>query len=91
MYIYYPFKPWYREFEQITPSVLATLPVRQRAALRRRGVSVTTLGKAGWKIYEDTVAYMANELSQRVAQDETLIIQCLDSNCFYVLEKTGAM
>jgi hypothetical protein len=34
---------------------------------------------------------MATELSQRVAQEETLILQCLDSNCFYVLEKTGAM
>jgi hypothetical protein len=34
---------------------------------------------------------MATELSQRVAQEETLIVQCLDSNCFYVLEKTGAM
>ncbi len=60
-------------------------------ALRRKGVSVATLGKAGWKISEDTVAYMANELLQHVAQEETLILQCLDSNCFYVLEKTGAM
>ncbi len=60
-------------------------------ALRRKGVSVTNLGKAGWKISDDTVAYMASELSQRVAQEETLILQCLDSNCFYVLEKTGSM
>jgi hypothetical protein len=52
---------------------------------------VTNLGKAGWKISEDSVAYMENELSQRAALDEILVLQCLDSNCFYVLEKSGAM
>jgi hypothetical protein len=72
-------------------AVGASNAARTATALRRKGVSVTSLGKAGWKISEDTVAYMASELSQRVAQEETLILQCLDSNCFYVLEKTGAM
>jgi len=69
----------------------ASNAARTTTALRRKGVIVTNLGKAGWKISEDTVAYMASELSQRVAQEETLILQCLDSNCFYVLERTGAM
>jgi hypothetical protein len=69
----------------------ASNAARTATALRRKGVNVTSLGKAGWKISEDTVAYMASELSQGVAQEETLILQCLDSNCFYVLEKTGAM
>jgi hypothetical protein len=59
--------------------------------LRKKGISVANLAKAGWKISEDTVAYMANELSLRVALDEILVLQCLDSNCFYVLEKSGAM
>jgi hypothetical protein len=72
-------------------TVGASNAARTATALRRKGVSVVNLGKAGWKISEDTVAYMASELSQRVAQEETLILQCLDSNCFYVLEKTGAM
>ncbi len=72
-------------------TVGASNAARTAAALRRKGVKVTALGKAGWKVSEDAVAYMATELSQRVAQEETLILQCLDSNCFYVLEKTGAM
>jgi hypothetical protein len=72
-------------------AVGASNAARTAAALRKKGVSVTSLGKAGWKISEDTVAYMALELSQSVAQDDTLVLQCLDSNCFYVLEKTGAM
>jgi hypothetical protein len=72
-------------------TVGASNAARTAAALRRKGVSVTALRKAGWKVSEDAVAYMATELSQRVAQEETLILQCLDSNCFYVLEKTGAM
>jgi hypothetical protein len=72
-------------------AVGASNAARTATALRRKGVSVTSLGKAGWKISEDAVAYMASELSQRVAQEETLILQCLDSNCFYVLEKNGAM
>jgi hypothetical protein len=72
-------------------AVGASNAARTATALRRKGVSVNSLGKAGWKISEDTMAYMASELSQRVAQEETLILQCLDSNCFFVLEKTGAM
>jgi len=69
----------------------ASNAARTATALRKKGVKVVSLAKAGWKISEDTVAYKANELSQRADQDEILVLQCLDSNCFYVLEKSGAM
>jgi len=72
-------------------AVGASNAARTATALRKKGIRVASLAKAGWKISEDTVAYMANELSQRVAVDEILVLQCLDSNCFYVLEKSGAM
>jgi hypothetical protein len=72
-------------------TVGASNAARTATALRKKGIRVTNLGKAGWKVSEDTVAYMANELSQRAALDDILVLQCLDSNCFYVLEKSGAM
>jgi hypothetical protein len=72
-------------------TVGASNAARTATALRKKGISVTNLGKASWKISEDSVAYMENELSQRAALDEILVLQCLDSNCFYVLEKSGAM
>ncbi len=84
-----------RTKEDVGPIAAVTVGARNAArtatALRKKGISVTNLGKTGWKISEDLVAYMENELSQRAALDEILVLQCLDSNCFYVLEKLGAM
>jgi phosphohistidine swiveling domain-containing protein len=72
-------------------TVGASNAARRGTALKRKGVSMVNLGKAGWKISEDTVAYMAKELSHCIVQDEILVLQCLDSNCFYVLEKSGTI
>jgi hypothetical protein len=76
-----------RTREDVGPIAAVTVGASNAAqtgkAPKRKGISVANLGKAGWKISED--------MSPRLALDETLVQQCLDSSCFYVLEKSGAM
>jgi hypothetical protein len=49
------------------------------------------LGQVGWRISEDAVAYLENELSLHIARSKFVVLHCLDSSVFYVLEKSGAM
>jgi hypothetical protein len=72
-------------------TVGASNAARTAAALKRKGVQAESLGKAGWKVTEDTVAYMIAELSQSVAADDVVVLHCMDASCFYVLERSGAM
>jgi len=72
-------------------TVGASNAARTAAALKRKGVETVPLGQAGWKISEDSVAYLENELSGYVARSEFVVLHCLDSSVFYALEKSGAM
>jgi len=72
-------------------TVGASNAARTAAALKRKGVVTVPLGQAGWKISEDAVAYLENELSSHVARSEFVVLHCLDSSVFYALEKSGAM
>jgi hypothetical protein len=72
-------------------TVGASNAARTAAALKRKGVETVPLGQAGWKISEDSVAYLENELSGYVARSEFVVLHCLDSSVFYELEKSGAM
>ncbi len=49
------------------------------------------MGQVGWRISEDAVAYLENELSLHIARSKFVVLHCLDSSVFYVLEKSGAM
>jgi hypothetical protein len=72
-------------------TVGASNAARTAAALKRKGVETVPLGQAGWKISEDSIAYLENELSGHVARAEFVVLHCLDSSVFYALEKSGAM
>jgi hypothetical protein len=72
-------------------TVGASNAARTAAALKRKGVETVPLGQAGWKISEDSIAYLENELSGHVARAEFVVLHCLDSSVFYALEKGGAM
>ncbi len=72
-------------------TVGASNAARTAAALKRKGVVTVPLGQAGWKISEDAVAYLENELSSHVACSEFVVHHCLDRSVFYALEKSGAM
>jgi hypothetical protein len=72
-------------------TVGASNAARTAAALKRKGVVTVPLGQAGWKISEDAVAYLENELSSHVTRSEFVVLHCLDSSVFYALEKSGAM
>ncbi len=51
------------------------------APLKSKGVMTTPFGKVGWRISEDSV----DEMLLLVA------VHCLNSSCFYIMEKSGAM
>jgi hypothetical protein len=72
-------------------TVGASNAARTAAALKRKGVETVPLGQAGWKISEDAVAYLENEMSLHVARSEFVVLHCLDSSVFYALEKSRAM
>ncbi len=63
-------------------TVGASNAARTAAALKRKGVETVPLGQAGWKISEDSVAYLENELSGYVARSEFVVLHCLDSSVF---------
>ncbi len=69
----------------------ASNTAKTAAPLKRKGVKTNSLGKMGWRILEDSVAYIENELSLHATWDEIVVLHCLDSSCFYILEKSGAM
>ncbi len=72
-------------------TVGASNAAKTAAALKRKGVETVPLGQIGWRISEDSVAYLENELSLHVARSEFVVLHCLDSSVFYVLEKSRAM
>jgi len=72
-------------------TVGASNAAKTAAALKRKGVETVPLGQVGWRISEDSVAYLENELSLYVARSVVVVLHCLDSSVFYVLEKSGAM
>jgi hypothetical protein len=72
-------------------TVGASNAARTASALKRKGIKADSRAKAGWRVTEDAVAYMTAELSQSVAEDDVVVLHCLDGSCFYVLERSGAM
>jgi hypothetical protein len=65
----------------------ASNTVKTAAPLKRKGVRTTPLGKGGKKISEDSVTYIENQLLLHAAWDEIVVLHCLDSSCFYTMER----
>jgi hypothetical protein len=70
-------------------TVGASNNVKTDPPLKRKGVKTTPLGKVGWRILEDSVTYIENELWLYAAWDEKVVLHCLDRSCF--MEKSGAL
>jgi hypothetical protein len=81
--------------EDVGPITVVTVGAsnagKTAAAFKRKGVRVSSLGKPGWKVTEKEVDDLLHELSQSAAGAGILVLHCLDSSCFYVLEKDGSM
>jgi hypothetical protein len=59
------------------------------APLKRKDVKTTLLGKVGWRILENSVIYIGNELTLHAAWDKKVVLHCLNRSCF--MEKSGVM
>jgi hypothetical protein len=62
---------------------------RTAKALRKKGATVTEIGKKGWTISESSIDAVLEQLMITADKDDILILHCLDNRCFFELDSTG--
>ncbi len=62
---------------------------RTAKALRKKGATVTEIGKKGWTISESSIDAVLEQLMITSDKDDILILHCLDNRCFFELDSTG--
>ncbi len=70
-------------------TVGASNSARTAAALRKKGMSVTEMGRNGWTVSEDTIDALLEQLQIVASKEDILVLQCLDSRVFLEVDSLG--
>jgi hypothetical protein len=72
-------------------TVGASNSARTAAALRKKGITVVEMGGRGWKVSEESVDALLEQLQIVASKDDILVLQCLDSRVFMEVDSTGGV
>jgi hypothetical protein len=72
-------------------TVGASNSARTAAALRRKGITVVEMGGSGWKVSEESVDALLEQLQIVASKEDILVLQCLDSRVFMEVDSTGGI
>jgi hypothetical protein len=72
-------------------TVGASNSARTAAALKKKGISVVEMGGRGWKVSDESVDALLEQLQIVAAKDDILVLQCLDSRVFLEVDGTGGV
>jgi hypothetical protein len=72
-------------------TVGASNSARTAAALKKKGISVVEMGGKGWKVSEESVDALLEQLQIVASKDDILVLQCLDSRVFLEVDGTGGI
>jgi len=70
-------------------TVGASNSARTAAALRKKGITVTEMGRNGWTVSEDTIDALLEQLQIVASKEDILVLQCLDSRVFMEVDSLG--
>jgi hypothetical protein len=72
-------------------TVGASNSARTAAALRKKGITVVEMGGRGWKVSDESVDALLEQLQIVASKDDILVLQCLDSRVFMEVDSTGGV
>jgi len=70
-------------------TVGASNSARTAAALRKKGITVTEMGRNGWMVSEDTIDALLEQLQIVASKEDILVLHCLDSRVFMEVDSLG--
>jgi uncharacterized membrane protein YgcG len=69
----------------------ASNSARTATALKKKGVTVTEMGRNGWTVSESSIDALLEQLQIVATKDDILVMQCLDSRVFMVVDSAGGI
>jgi fructose-1-phosphate kinase PfkB-like protein len=64
----------------------ASNSARTATALKKKGVAVMEMGRNGWTVSESSIDALLEQLQIVASKDDILVMQCLDSRVFMVID-----
>jgi hypothetical protein len=72
-------------------TVGASNSARTAAALKKKGISVVEMGGKGWKVTDETIDALLEQLQIVASKEDILVLQCLDSRVFMEVDSAGSV
>ncbi len=69
----------------------ASNSARTATALKKKGVAVTEMGRNGWTVSESSIVALLEQLQIVATKDDILVMPCLDSRVFMVVDSAGGV
>jgi hypothetical protein len=72
-------------------TVGASNSARTAAALKKKGIAVVEMGGKGWKVTDETIDALLEQLQIVASKEDILVLQCLDSRVFMEVDSAGSV